>query len=324
MQKQIRILIASYLSSNERGVCAIECIKSIVKSIENSKYKDSCKIIIAYCIDENIKDVYLDVCSNLSILSNSIIHSIKFNERKYQIEHLYHLSQLIFEDDIIMFCDDDDLYHPDKIDIIVDKFFECLNDSCLDCIEKKISEDLRGNEKDMENIKKKIIPDSEKNIIHDSEKNIIHKDINKNLDFVVRHKIGFFGSIFKGPIITYDDLIREVNGMTIETSEMSETNKMNETSETNKMSELSETNKTNKIISNYLMHEEIYREFYSFCVYGKTLKSFFENYNFEESKNIIGKYDIILDNYFQNLNVILINKVLLYHRMQSIKRDWNT
>jgi len=50
-------------------------------------------------------------------------------KQKFQMEHLLYLSSLVIDYDMLMFCDDDDLYHPMRVEKFIEAFKEA-KDQC--------------------------------------------------------------------------------------------------------------------------------------------------------------------------------------------------
>lgn len=152
----IYILMASYLSSEKRCEFAVDAVNSILRSINNSGKE--CRLLISYSVADGIEDVYEGMLSGLittfdftdeldpyiegQTLSPCQIGALNFSnrtlrfcndknvpiflhkhkERRYQFEHYLYLSEYIGDNDIVCFCDDDDLYTSDKLKVISSRF----------------------------------------------------------------------------------------------------------------------------------------------------------------------------------------------------------
>ena len=118
---KVAIFIPSHIHYEGQIHLLDKCITSLLKqtqkpisiyisiSFENDTYKTSFGFILYKY--ESIKDIN--------------IHFEISNQKKYQMEHLHHLSSYINHNDydILMFCDDDDTYHTER----VEKFVEAFN-----------------------------------------------------------------------------------------------------------------------------------------------------------------------------------------------------
>lgn len=113
---KVIVPIHSYLTSNRRAKYAIECIKSIIYSFEQFRFREMCKIIIIYHIPcpRITTDVYQNVCSGYK---NVELYKLSFPFR-YD-EYLLYLSRLISPEDILIFSDDTTLFHSIKVSLLV-------------------------------------------------------------------------------------------------------------------------------------------------------------------------------------------------------------
>jgi len=97
----IIVLIASHISHEFRIKTLRQAIDSILNNTQLPNF-----IYISYSKSIN---------NDLDLPCSSIIKLFYQPTRLYQFEHYCFLSEQINEDDIIMFLDDDDIYHTDKI-----------------------------------------------------------------------------------------------------------------------------------------------------------------------------------------------------------------
>jgi hypothetical protein len=112
------VIIASHISYNSQLDLLKNCIHSLKKqtmnadiyvciSFENDKYKQT--------FYEQIFEQEPDV--------NFIISSIQ----QYQMQHIYHVRGYINHYDLVMFCDDDDTYECNRVEIIYKSYQYCLS-----------------------------------------------------------------------------------------------------------------------------------------------------------------------------------------------------
>ena len=117
---KVAILIPSHISYDGQIDLLDNCIKSLLEQISKPK---SIYISISF---EN--DSYKNQFTNTLIKYGHILHpKIYFRiskEKKHQMEHLYNIySNVDFDNyDMLMFCDDDDTYHVERVAAFISAF----------------------------------------------------------------------------------------------------------------------------------------------------------------------------------------------------------
>lgn len=111
---QIAILVPCHLKFHTQFYFIKRCIKSLL----NQTYKCDILLSISFESDE-LKNKFYDIIKNNFDLKN--INYIECNEKKSQMEHLYNLSNHIKNYDYLTFCDDDDEYENDRIELLFKK-----------------------------------------------------------------------------------------------------------------------------------------------------------------------------------------------------------
>lgn len=108
------VLLASHLENIKRR----ECIKEALESLFVARPD---KVIISYSgVLEFEKDFFENSCRNILKEIDTIF--LYQELKKHQFEHYNYMLDYISDDDIISFIDDDDLYHPNKINHIKEIF----------------------------------------------------------------------------------------------------------------------------------------------------------------------------------------------------------
>jgi hypothetical protein len=112
------VLMASHLGSPERYIT----IKRALKSIFNSTLHPHL-IFISYSCCSNVKDEQVEnEWKDIFKMSKINLYIFFKTEKTPQFYHYDSLRFLIEDDDIVSFLDDDDLFHPQKIEIVFQKF----------------------------------------------------------------------------------------------------------------------------------------------------------------------------------------------------------
>lgn len=103
---RVVVLIASHLNTHERH----ETIKYALESVRDGTRKPD-HVYISCSYQDQVPDI-LAWSGILAYIDHTILIQ---NKRLLQFEHYNILSKRVQDDDIICFLDDDDLYHPNKI-----------------------------------------------------------------------------------------------------------------------------------------------------------------------------------------------------------------
>lgn len=131
LSMKVKILISSYVSSIEREKCIKELFKSILASIKYFLIDDrieeylkdiNLEILVSYSCSYNQCNVYEHISTNMP--SSITMHLYKHDLRMYQFEGYLFLSKFVNDDDIVIFSDDDDIFHPHRISDIINIFWQ--------------------------------------------------------------------------------------------------------------------------------------------------------------------------------------------------------
>ena len=109
----VNVLIASYISSEERKITIRDTLRSIA---DNTRLPD--RVLISYSVREGVANPPIDEWH--TILGNICLTTFYHENRLLQFEHYEFLSHHIKDDDIIIFSDDDDILCPTKISTVIE------------------------------------------------------------------------------------------------------------------------------------------------------------------------------------------------------------
>lgn len=109
----IKVLMASHLGSTFRYAT----IKTALQSIANqTRQPDEVLIAYSYKLDAPDEEEWT------RILSPIPLRTVKSSTQQHQFHHYKNLTTMVDDDDLVCFLDDDDLYHPDKIQKVFDAY----------------------------------------------------------------------------------------------------------------------------------------------------------------------------------------------------------
>jgi hypothetical protein len=121
---KVCIIIASHISNPKRIGHLIECLTSLLKQ--------TIIIPIYLCIsfeNKELQNQYAVLFSENTFLHNTMLHNIIRTTKTPQMRHMEKLLYLIEnKHDWIMFCDDDDTYEPQRVEIFINTIKKGLND----------------------------------------------------------------------------------------------------------------------------------------------------------------------------------------------------
>lgn len=117
---KICILIASHIYYDNQ----IELFKNCLLSLKNQTYTADIYVSVSF---ENEKFKELFINNILNIVDNINILFILSDKQLYQMEHIYVFNEYIKKYDLIMFCDDDDTYDKERVELINKMYIEYLS-----------------------------------------------------------------------------------------------------------------------------------------------------------------------------------------------------
>lgn len=109
------VLLASHLENLARHKTIQYALRSVAEGLQKPD-----KVMISYSGIKADEEIWKVILQDIQVL---IIHH---NEKQMQFRHYYHLEPFVKDDDVVMFLDDDDLYHKEKIATTV-KYFNNEN-----------------------------------------------------------------------------------------------------------------------------------------------------------------------------------------------------
>lgn len=111
MEPRVVILIASHIKVQNR----VKTLQYALKSIQNNtRHPDI--VYISYSCEDNLNIDENKWSQELTGIKHKFI---KQPSQVYQFEHFKKLCEYVNDDDIIMFLDDDDLYYPEKLKLVI-------------------------------------------------------------------------------------------------------------------------------------------------------------------------------------------------------------
>ena len=115
---RVCVIIASHICYDGQ----IELLKKSLESIVNQTLKPDIYLAISF---EN--DSYKETFEHMIYERYPDINYIISSVRQYQMQHIYHVKDYMYMYDLIMFCDDDDTYDINRVNIICQIYKACLS-----------------------------------------------------------------------------------------------------------------------------------------------------------------------------------------------------
>ena len=107
------VLMASHLGSKER----YQTIKWAIESIaQQTRKPDKVMISYSFALDSPDTDQWSTLLENIPYMF------IQHHQKQSQFQHYFYLFKHITNEDIVMFLDDDDLFAPNKVEIVENIF----------------------------------------------------------------------------------------------------------------------------------------------------------------------------------------------------------
>jgi hypothetical protein len=121
---KVCIIIASHISNPKRIGHLFECLSSLLTQT----------IVVPIYLsisfeNKELQNQYATLFSGIPQLHNTMLHTIVKTEKTPQMRHMDKLVHLIENKrEWVMFCDDDDTYEPQRVEIFINTIVKSLND----------------------------------------------------------------------------------------------------------------------------------------------------------------------------------------------------
>lgn len=121
---KVCIIIASHISNPKRIGHLFECLSSLLTQTI------VVPIYLSISFDnKELQNQYATLFSGIPQLHNTMLHTIVKTEKTPQMRHMDKLVHLIEnKHEWVMFCDDDDTYEPQRVEIFINTIVKSLND----------------------------------------------------------------------------------------------------------------------------------------------------------------------------------------------------